>query len=145
MKQEKHKIFMDICRRIGWKCTPQRLAVYDYLCGNRQHPNVDRVWHDIQKTIPSITRESVYRILNELSQHGVICRLDHIESARYDSRTQPHGHFICTKCGAISDFDLPEGVSLPAVDLPGDVHHVEFRAVGICATCLNEAPRKTPE
>lgn len=95
MSFETHAEFRNICRKTGWKCTSQRLAVYGFLRGNHTHPDVDTVWGAVRNSLPTITRESVYRILNEFSEAGVIGRLDHIDNARYDSRVDAHGHLIC--------------------------------------------------
>ena len=127
--------FSELCRAVGWKCTPQRLAVYKYVNGNLSHPDVDTVWAEVRTSLPTITRESVYRILNEFSEKGIIRRLDHIDNARYDSRTDAHGHFICTKCGKISDFDWPEGATFSEGARSGKVIHMELRLVGLCREC----------
>ena len=42
-----------------------------------------------------------FYMYNELSERNVIQRLDHLESARNDSITEPQGHFICEICGEI--------------------------------------------
>ena len=138
MKKATHTRFMEICREAGWKCTSQRLAVYDFLQDNLSHPDVDTVWHAVRSHLPAITRESVYRILNEFADRGIIARLDHIDNARYDSRTGPHGHFICEKCGTIVDFDLPGNTVLPP-KLPGRIGHMELRVIGRCEKCENSA------
>lgn len=133
---------MTLCREIGWKCTAQRLAVYEFLNGNLAHPDVDSVWNAVRGSLPTITRESVYRILNEFAEKGIIRRLDHIDNARYDSRTEPHGHFICESCGAISDFEWPQGAPLPLESLPKTIHHMEMRLVGVCARCEAESANR---
>lgn len=133
---------MAICRQHGWKCTPQRLAVYAYVSGTLCHPCVDDVWAHIRESLPSVTRESVYRILNELAEYGIIQRLDHLDRARYDSQTGPHGHFICDRCHAISDFILPAGTVFPDVPVAGTVHHIEFRLSGVCEKCNSNLKTK---
>ena len=135
MNGTKHTEFLEICRKYGWKCTPQRMAVYEYVRGNLTHPDVDAVWAGVRFSLPSVTRESVYRILNEFSDRGMIRRLDRIESARYDSRTDLHGHFICRRCGRITDFEWPEGVALPLESETGKAEHMELRLIGICRRC----------
>ena len=130
-----HSDFRKICRENGWKCTPQRLSVYVFVQGNLTHPDVDTVWEAVRDSLPSITRESVYRILNEFAEQGIIRRLDHIDNARYDSRTGLHGHFICRKCGRITDFDWPAGVEIPETARTGTVDHMEFRLIGLCREC----------
>ena len=135
MQATRQQEFSKICRDAGWKCTSQRLAVYDFLADNLSHPDVDTVWAAVRSTQPAITRESVYRILNEFAAKGIIRRMDHIDSARYDSRTGAHGHFICEKCGEISDFNWPEGAAVPLDEIPGSVAHMEIRLVGVCRRC----------
>ena len=135
--------FLNICHENGWKCTSQRLAVYEFLHHNLSHPDVDTVWHAVRRKLPALTRESVYRILNEFTEKGMIRRLDHIDSARYDSRTEPHGHFVCEKCGRIVDFNWPEGVVLPGELRGKKLSHMEIRLVGICSRCTDAAEGMT--
>lgn len=130
--------FAEMCRRISWKCTSQRMAVYEFLKGNLDHPDVDTVWAAVRESLPTISRESVYRILNEFAEKEIIRRLNHIDNARYDSRTDAHGHFICTKCGKIMDFDWPKGVAIPNGTQSGKVIHKELRLVGFCNECAEK-------
>lgn len=58
-----------------------------------------------------------------------------LKSARYDSITEPQGHFICEICGEITNFTFPEA-ALPATDSScGEARHVELRLSGICEKC----------
>lgn len=141
MNTEKQQEFAKICRLNGWRCTSQRLAVYEFIDGNYSHPDVDIVWNHVKKTLLTVTRESIYRILNEFAATGILHRLDHLDSARYDSQTCPHGHFICEKCGKITDFALPDNTILPANPVAGKANHIELRISGVCEKCetnLNE-------
>lgn len=135
MEQKKYQEFMKICRNNGWKCTSQRLAVYDFVHENDNHPSVDDVWRHVRESLPVVTRESVYRILNEFSERGILQRLDHIDSAKYDCRTGPQGHFICQSCGDITDFTIPEEAVLSANTMAGEVRNIELRLIGICERC----------
>ncbi len=136
MNKSVHQDFAQICRQLGWKCTNQRLAVYKCVSDNHTHPDVDTVWSELRETLPSITRESVYRILNEFVEHGLLLRLDKIDRARYDSHTGIHGHYICEECGSIRDFELPEALKVATPQaLDGSVKHIELRISGICDEC----------
>lgn len=139
MDKAQQENFSRICRQFKWKCTPQRLAVYECVFNNRCHPDVDSVWQSVRSKLPTVTRESVYRILNEFAGHDLIWRLDHVSSARYDCSTVPHGHFICEECGSISDFALQEDVGAFAGELPGEVRHMEIRYTGICESCKSKS------
>ena len=128
--------FPAFCRARGLKCTAQRLAVFAAVkramgC----HPSVDGVWADVKGSIPTVTRESVYRILNEFSSVGLIARLDALSSARYDTSTGPHAHFICEVCGDVMDHALPDGITPPG-GVPGEWRHLELRVTGVCGKCL---------
>jgi Fur family peroxide stress response transcriptional regulator len=137
MAHDATKNFPELCHQFGWKCTPQRLAVYECVYGNRNHPDVDSIWSAVREKLPTMTRESVYRILNEFAAHGLIWRLDHVNSARYDSSTLPHGHFICEKCGAIADFAMIGDLSGFSGEVPGEIRHMEIRFTGLCDGCRN--------
>lgn len=135
MSAKSQNEFAAICKKNKWKCTVQRLAVYDFVHDNHSHPDVDMVWSHIRRTAPTVTRESTYRILNELADNGILNRLDHIERARYDSHIEPHGHFICEKCGRILDFQLPQDLNVVPF-VPGcEVRQTELRVTGICDGC----------
>ncbi len=127
--------FRQICKANHWKCTPQRLAVYNYMHNNTCHPSVDDVWNFARQSISSITRESVYRILNEFSDAGILYRMDKIESAHYDSQTMPHGHLVCEKCGKVKDFCFTELPPLPAGIPQESILHIELRLAWICPAC----------
>ena len=134
-KSTEYQEFQRLCQAHGCRCTPQRLAVFLYMKDNRTHPSVNRIWDNIRQSIPSITRESVFRILTELAEYGVINRMDKITDARFDGQVSDHGHLICERCGRVEDFDLP-----PESLLPQDMHgfttrHTELRISGLCACC----------
>jgi len=127
--------FREFCKTQGWKCTPQRLVLYTFMRGNVTHPSVDEAWQFAKKTIPAITRESVYRILNEFASAHLIDRLDKIECAHYDSRTVPHGHLVCEKCGEIRDFKLAQQINIPEEIPAAECRHIEVRISWICPKC----------
>ena len=113
----------------------------DYL----KELGVDAVWSAVRVSQPAITRESVYRILNEFAMRGLISRLDQIDNARYDSRTDAHGHFICERCGKIIDFDWPAETRIPRDFQAGSVARMEIRLVGVCESCASGEPPRNPE
>ncbi len=126
--------FVAICREQGLKCTSQREAVFDALQKAIGHPTVDEIWLTVRQQIQTVTRETVYRILNEFAVIGLIGRLDALAAARYDTCTAPHAHFICERCGVVIDYPLPKSLKLP-VGMPADPSHVELRVTGLCETC----------
>ncbi len=137
--------FRTLCLAHGCKFTQQRFAIYSYVKGNRTHPDVNQIWEVVRKTVPSITRESVFRILNELADFGVIGRLDKIINARFDGNGADHGHLICEKCGAIFDFELPASLrELPPFE-GFTAKHTELRISGLCAQCAKKQKQQNKE
>ncbi|MGN0832947.1 MAG: Fur family transcriptional regulator [Kiritimatiellia bacterium] len=126
--------FPAFCRAHGLKCTAQRMAVFAAVRRARNHPSVDEAWERAKRRVPTLTRTSVYRILNELSELGLLTRLDALSAARYDTCLGPHAHFICEACGAITDYPLPAGLNLPA-GMPAERRHLELRVSGLCDRC----------
>jgi len=129
--------FPAFCREHGLKCTAQRLAVFAAVRLSRSHPSVDGTLAAVRKSVPTVTRDSVYRILNELAALGLLARMDALSAARYDTCRRPHAHFICEVCGEISDYPLPKGLALPS-GMPKARHHVELRVTGVCPSCAKK-------
>lgn len=127
--------FPAFCRERGLKCTAQRMAVFASVRTAAGHPSVDGTWLSVKETLPTITRESVYRILNEFASLDLIERLDSLGSARYDLNTAPHAHFICERCGAIIDYPMPANFA-PPEGIEGESRHFELRITGVCKECL---------
>ncbi|MGN0867574.1 MAG: Fur family transcriptional regulator [Oligosphaeraceae bacterium] len=136
--EQEEQEFQDFCAAHGCKRTRQRRAIYLYLRENYTHPTVNQVWEAVRQEIPSITRESVFRILSEMVDYGQLNRMDKIVNARFDSRISEHGHVICRRCGKVADFDLPSPLP-PIPDIPGFTGlHREYRLCGLCAACAEE-------
>jgi len=108
------KSFEDLKKQIyretrlrGMRLTPQRMAIVDYIVGNRHHPSADEIFTTIKKIYPTISKATIYSTLELLVELGYIDKLifHNNKEARFDGNPEPHTHFICTKCGKI--YDLP--------------------------------------
>lgn len=129
--------FSCLCQEHNWKRTSQRRAVFNYLCGNRDHPTVEIVWRGVRQTLPDVSLDSVYRILDDFAEAGVIRRLVGAKVLRYDSDTARHEHFVCRKCGVMLDFDgLDTETVAECCRNFGRVEAVELTVTGVCAKCL---------
>lgn len=127
-------------RESGLRMTVQRREVLREVAGNREHPDAETVYQRVQRRIPMISRDTVYRTLTLLEDRGLIGRVNVLsERARFDGRRGSHPHFVCIACGAVKDVS-PEGVDWPAVPdgvrAEGDVRSVEVRFRGVCRECL---------
>jgi Fe2+ or Zn2+ uptake regulation protein len=91
----------------GWRCTRQRIAVYDHLCAAHTHPTAEQVFSAVRAQIPNISLATVYKALDALVAAGVATRLGNgTGPARYDGRGEAHYHFRCERTGEIIDLPL---------------------------------------
>lgn len=139
-KLQEHLIdFEAACRRAGLKLTHQRLEIYRELAASTDHPSAEVLHHRLIKKIPMLAMDTVYRTLKTLNQHGLIHKVETIESqARFEVIYERHQHLICRQCRQIIDFQWP---SIDDVPLPDALMHwgkIESRNVvvyGICNNC----------
>ena len=97
-----------------FKRTPQRLAIMEYLEGNKSHPSAEDIYRVVSKKHQSMSFATVYNTLNTLTEAGSLRELTiDPERKRYDPDTSGHHHFICVLCDAIVDIPREVGVALP--------------------------------
>ena len=84
----------------------QRVAVAEYVLSTTEHPSADKVWADVQKNFPMISRATVYNTLNLFVEKGLLREL-HLapDSVLFDPNTDRHHHFIDEETGRI--YDIP--------------------------------------
>jgi Fur family peroxide stress response transcriptional regulator len=109
-----------------------------------QHPAAETVYEQVSQIIPSISRATVYRILNQFVEQGVIAQLHVPESAdRYDDLLSPHYHLLCNSCKRIvdlTDFYCDFGkLQLPQDDVAGcRITGMELLFLGVCSECAGQ-------
>jgi Fe2+ or Zn2+ uptake regulation protein len=92
----------------GWRCTPQRLAVYGYLARADHHPTAEEVFRGVRVEIPKISLATVYKALEALVACGLATKLAEGDgSARYDARSERHYHLRCLRSGSVLDLPTP--------------------------------------
>ena len=123
--------------------TIQRAIVLEAVNKLKCHATADEVYREIIKEHPSISKATVYRNLNLLSEMGEIRRLETPGSAdRFDHITGNHCHVKCTVCGRVFDVDM-EYVSGLESGIR-DAHGFDFAGYdiifhGVCPECKKGA------
>ncbi|MCB9359608.1 transcriptional repressor [Candidatus Woesearchaeota archaeon] len=74
--------------------TIQKTTILNYLREVDTHPNADTIYNDIKVKIPSISRATVYRILNNLVEENEIETLTIGNEQRFDGKQHGHIHII---------------------------------------------------
>jgi Fur family peroxide stress response transcriptional regulator len=90
----------------GLKATSQRLAIYEVLYKNLQHPTAEMVFELIHATNPSISLATVYKTLDTFADNGLVKRVSSEDgSLRFDAHVDSHSHLYCTNTKEIIDFE----------------------------------------
>lgn len=126
-------------RAHGRRVTKQRLAVLDAV-EHSPHAGADEVAAIVRTTLPDISLQSVYVVLTDLTETGMLRRIEPPHSpARYETRVDDnHHHAMCTGCGRIEDVDCAVGHA-PCLT-PSNTHGMTIQIAdvlyqGLCADC----------
>lgn len=130
----------------GLKLTPQRIAIFDYLEGNKDHPSAEDIYRSVSKRFPTMSFATVYNTLAALRDRGSIRELA-IDPAkkRYDPETDEHQHLICIECKRVVDLAGTYKVELPEEfrhDFTVLANHIEFH--GLCPDCRAARNKREP-
>lgn len=97
----------DLLASRGLRTTAQRLAVYRYLLHHRTHPSAAKIYEDLSREYPTMSRATVYNTLELLVSLGLVQQLDlGVGMARYDGNPEFHVHVVCETCGSIADVEV---------------------------------------
>ena len=121
------------------KLTNQRVTILDFLKDNFSHPTVEEIYGEVKKSLPRITKATVYKNLKVLVKNGHLREVDVKGVSRFEAKIEPHHHIICKTCGKIVDFSSDELIdySLKTIKDQGDfiINSAETTFFGICITC----------
>ena len=123
----------------GIKPSYQRIQVFNYLIKNRNHPTVEMIYHELVKEIPTLSKTTVYNTLKLFHDKGIVLIINiEDKELRFDADISNHGHFKCTKCGKIYDFELNEkNLFLPNLsEFTINEQHIYLK--GVCPNCINK-------
>lgn len=123
----------------GVRPLQKRVKIMHYLISNRNHPTVDVIYNDLVKKIDSLSKTTVYNVLNLFIQEGLVTALN-IENneLRYDADTSAHGHFKCKICGGVFNFNIKKE-DLPSPALHGfRIDEFQYSLKGVCSFCIEK-------
>lgn len=120
----------------------QREIILDTLKENVVHPTAEYLYEKIKSKDPKISLATLYRNLNQLTQNGIIKKIDGLEtSSHFDHNTHKHYHFICSKCHRV--FDISADVAPDLIEKTENTTGFEIQShdivfTGICKECKNK-------
>ena len=105
------------------------------------HPTADEVYSAVSAEYPTVSKATVYRVLNRMAEEGTALKVNVSDGPdRFDDTLQAHYHVLCTRCGRVDDvevspavgsFDLDAAAKAAGYTITG--HDLLFR--GVCPNC----------
>src|SRR3990172_409134 len=92
----------------GLRSTSQRDAILKTFVEDGQHLSAEELYARVKKTHPGIGYATVYRTLRLLAESGLAEEHrfeDGLSRFEYMNADAHHDHLICTRCGAIIEFE----------------------------------------
>ena len=88
--------------------TVQKSIVLQALNELANHPTADAVYDHVHASHPSISKATVYRVLNKMSDEDQVLRVRINNGAdHFDHQVFPHYHVRCIECGRVDDVIIP--------------------------------------
>jgi len=129
-------------RSSPYRRSRQRERILELLQSTPSHPSANWLYGRLRKEFPRLSMGTVYRNIGILIEQGRLSRIAFGSTFdRLDANMKPHYHFLCERCDAIIDLDLPidPGINGRLGEAGGFVvrrHVLEFR--GLCPKCAKK-------
>lgn len=141
MKRAKKKQFHDFIAEKGLKSTRQRDIVLDMFLTSDRHLSTEELYLKVRAKYPTIGYATVYRTLKLFAESGIAREIHFGDNqTRYEhvAEGEHHDHLVCTRCGAIQEFEneVIERLQQEVADQFGyqvETHKLEL--YGICPKC----------
>src|ERR671931_31105 len=130
----------------GHRVTSQRLVLYRVLSDLGRHAHAEEIARASSERLPGLSLPTVYATLELFEDLGLVRRVDAGgPAALFDPRTDPHAHFACRKCGAVSDLGpfIERAIDLDVTAPPA--RPVAFDSLDVPEPVLDDELRATLE
>ena len=126
----------------------KRNAILSFLRQTKDHPSAEMVFNHLKQEIPDLSLGTVYRNLSMFKAQGEIISLGTVNGVeRFDGNVEPHVHFICNGCDAVTDLpqiQVPEELNRQVNEATGgQVETCNLTFTGLCKECKKAQGGKT--
>ena len=133
----KMKQLEERCKEEGLRLTVQKRKVFSSLLQHEDHPTADEIYENVTDDIPGVSRTTVYRILESLTNAGLARRVYHPDDQyRFDPNTEHHHHLVCTSCEKVKDVAVPDLEQVVPPDREVEDFEIEDFSIYFRGTCL---------
>ena len=131
-----HNAIRDMLTQHDVRPSAQRIYIMARLFETRDHPTAEVVYQSVMEKLATLSRTTVYNTMEALAETGVVrvLTIDDNEM-RYDIDTSEHGHFRCTACKRVYDFNVG---NLQSDGLDGfEIQRRDVFFHGVCDACTH--------
>ena len=135
------KELVNSLRGQGFRITPQRIAIVEYLLKTDDHPSAEHIHKIVQKKYPMVSLSTVYKTLDLLREKKLVNEIKVGGEARFDAHTDEHINLVCMNCGKIEDIDedsLKEIQTKVARKSKYVILKSNFELFGYCNNCKSK-------
>ena len=121
------------------RLTPQRLAIFEMIFENKNHPSAEDVYQSIKEKFPTISLATVYKTFSLLKNENLVSEIPVGTFSRFDPNKNVHINVICPNCNRITDLDSETVKGFYKEleeELGGGIIDQQFNVFKKCSTCL---------
>ena len=125
-----------------YRYSRQRERLLEVLRASTLHPTASWLYDQLKSEFPKLSFGTIYRNLTILIEQGLVQKIDAGSTFdRFEAKTIPHYHLICTQCGSICDVEqqLFPDIDETITNMTGFVvekHRIDF--LGMCIGCCSK-------
>ena len=137
--------YIDLLRQNGLKVTPKRKAVLGLFLRENRCMGPHEIREKLRKHISTLGLPTVYRILEELKDIGVLMQvpsdnrlLNYMLCRMPESHHHHHHHFVCMECKKVEEVEYCNFDAVARfieINLKGTVKSHSLHIEGLCSEC----------
>lgn len=134
-------------REVGLRATPGRVAALSFL-SSHPHSTAAQVHAGIAEQLPSLSLQSVHNAVNDLTEKGLLRRVDMPSAALYETQTgDNHHHIRCVGCDRVEDVEC-EVQAAPCLNTPTEhgmpvILRADVTFQALCSDCVDSRTGKS--
>ena len=95
---------ISLLRNEGYRITPQRIAIIDYVLETKSHPTAEQIHQEILKNYPMTSLSTVYKTIELLKTKNLISETGSSDKTRFGIVDCTQINLICNNCGRIESY-----------------------------------------
>ena len=129
---------ISLLRNEGYRITPQRIAIIDYVLETKLHPTAEQIHQKILKDYPMTSLSTVYKTIELMKAKNLILETGTSDKTRFSIVDTNQINLICNNCGRIesyTDKTINEIETRVKRKSQFDIQNSRMEFMGLCKKC----------